>query len=93
MRTSERRRLLREQLQRDAEIMMKAARDAIAAGELRMGLDDRYLSNDALRLKDALRNVNRSATRALDVAGVPDAFQGAGPEDWDMDENEARFWK
>lgn len=85
MRTSERRRLLHEQLQRDAE---KAARCA------KRGLDDVIGRPEPHgNLKDALRNVSRSATRALDTAGVPDELQGAGPEDWDMDENEARFWK
>lgn len=74
MRASERRRLLHEQLQRDAE---KAARDAMVygTGVLHGGRH--------VELKDALRNVNRSATRALDTAGVPDRLQGAGQEEWE----------
>lgn len=46
----------------------------------------------ASALADSLRNVNRTTTRVLDEAGVPDCFQGVA-EDWDMDEDEARFWK
>lgn len=41
-------------------------------------------------LADGLRNVNRTATRALDEAGVPDQFQGE-VGDWDLDEREGRF--
>lgn len=34
-------------------------------------------------LRDMLRNVNRTATRSLDEAGVPDRLQGAGQEEWE----------
>lgn len=44
----------------------------------------------ASALADSLRNVNRTTTRVLDEAGVPDQFQGVA-EDWDLDEHEGRF--
>lgn len=37
-------------------------------------------------LRAGLRNFQRSATRALDVAGVPDRLQGGGQEEWDDEE-------
>lgn len=74
--TSSKKRALEEALRRETE---KMARDAIV-----YGVGVRHGSKH-IALKDALRNVNRTATRALDVAGVPDVFQGAGQEDWERD--------
>lgn len=34
-------------------------------------------------LRAGLRNFQRSTTRALDAAGVPDHLQGGGQEEWD----------
>lgn len=73
------RRALEEALRRETE---KMARDAVVYG---VGV---LHGGKHVALKDALRNVNRTATRALDVAGVPDVFQGAGQEDWDSNDTE-----
>lgn len=36
-------------------------------------------------LESALGNALRTATMALDMAGVPEHLQGAGEDDWDTD--------
>lgn len=74
--TSSKRRALEDALRRETE---KMVRDAIVYGVgMRRG-------GKHILLQEALRNINRSATRALDVAGVPDVLQGAGQEEWERD--------
>ena len=41
-----------------------------------------------LSLAASLRNVKRTATNALDAAGVPDHLQGGGEADWDCEDHE-----
>lgn len=44
--------------------------------------------SDLGTLVAGLRNVNRTTTQALDMAGVPDRLQGEGPADWDTNDEE-----
>lgn len=79
--TSSKQRRVKDRLRRCIERGVQRQADAVRTPAAPAGL------------LEGLRNINRSVTKALDVAGVPDKFQGVQPDDWDMNEDEGRFWK
>lgn len=84
---SSRQKRLQKRLELELAERDKAFRDALTFGTGVMK------GGKHVALQDALRNVRRTTERALDEAGVPEQYRGAEPADWDMDEDEGRFWK
>lgn len=90
---------IRRQLEAEASRELdKAARDAmvygtgilkdgkrVPPGDVFIRTGERKDESKSELLKDALRNVSRTATRRLDEAGVPDALQGGHSDEDDFD--------
>lgn len=80
---------LRREIDRGVQIAAKQKPPTIFGGSRNRGKNEAERQHLlALGLADSLRNVKRTATRALDEAGVPDRLQGGDEADWDSDDHE-----